>query len=899
MPTQNLSRLFSPKSIAVIGASDVPGKVGYNVLQNIMQGGYAGSVFPINARTDRVQGQKAWSSLDQLPSVPELAVICTPASTVPGLIRQCGSMGVAGVVILTAGFRELGEEGAKLETELLQAQKLYPATRLLGPNCVGFIHPETRLSASFAVGMPREGSVAFLSQSGALCTAVLDWALTKDVGFSHFVSVGNQLDVGFADLLDYLAEDSKTTAAILYIESIPNSRYFMSAARAFARNKPLIAYKAGRFAESAKAAASHTGAMAGVDAVYQAAMDRAGIVRVFDMQSLFQCAELLTTHPSWVGPRLAIVTNAGGPGVMATDALLERRGTLATLSPPIYEKLNSFLPFNWSHSNPVDVIGDADPERFAHAVEVVLQDPQVDSVLAILTPQAMTNPTETAKRVASITVPSNKTLLTCWMGGYLMREGRALLQESHLPHFVTPEQAIQGLMHLTGYAKKREVLYETPRDVELGFHASTEQRRLLLATQPNTNSTILSELDSKRLLQAYDIPTTPIELARDANEVESIGERLGYPLVMKIHSPDITHKTEVQGVVLNLKNGHETQVAYAKMMETVARLRPEARIEGVTLQPMVTTLHGVELILGAKRDPIFGTVMMTGLGGITAELFQDRALELPPINERLAMRMLKSLQCWPLLAGYRGKPGVDMERLIQILLRFSTMLVEQPRIMEVDINPLLVSSEEMRALDARFVVGPEPSVGTSPYAHLATRPYPQEFEKRIELQDGSKILLRPIRPEDEPQWHALLHRCSPETLWSRFQILFKEATHEMATRFCFLDYDREIAIVAEPDQVDSDPLPILGVGRMVADADHRSAEFALLIEDDWQNRGLGSALAEHCMEIAKPWGISELVAETTPQEPRMIAILRQMGFDVDLHADEKYVMARKRLEARG
>ncbi len=452
-------------------------------------------------------------------------------------------------------------------------------------------------------------------------------------------------------------------------------------------------------------------------------------------------------------------------------------------------------------------------------------------------------------------------------------------------------------MHLTGYAKKREVLYETPRDVELGFHASTEQRRLLLATQPNTNSTILSELDSKRLLQAYDIPTTPIELARDANEVESIGERLGYPLVMKIHSPDITHKTEVQGVVLNLKNGHETQVAYAKMMETVARLRPEARIEGVTLQPMVTTLHGVELILGAKRDPIFGTVMMTGLGGITAELFQDRALELPPINERLAMRMLKSLQCWPLLAGYRGKPGVDMERLIQILLRFSTMLVEQPRILEVDINPLLVSSEEMRALDARFVVGPEPSVGTSPYAHLATRPYPQEFEKRIELQDGSKILLRPIRPEDEPQWHALLHRCSPETLWSRFQILFKEATHEMRRAFAFSTMIARLRLWPNPIKSIVTHFPSLALGEwlqmptIVAPSSHCSSKTIGKIEGldlPWLNiawRSPNHGAFRNSWPKQRP-GAS------------MIAILRQMGFDVDLHADEKYVMARKKLEAR-
>jgi acetyltransferase len=895
MAVRNLERMLAPGAVAIVGASEAPGKVGYNVLRNVIDGGFAGPVYPVNAKRDSVQGKTAYRSILDTPTVPDLAIICTPAPTVPNLIRQCGEKGIPGVVILTAGFRELGTEGKALEEQIRVEQKKFPGLRIIGPNCVGVICPRVKLSASFAVGMPGVGSVAFLSQSGALCTAVLDWALAQGIGFSQFLSLGNQLDVGFADLLDYLAEDPKTTSAILYVESISDSRYFMSAARAFARKKPLVAYKAGRFAESAKAAASHTGAMAGVDAVYQAAFDRAGIVRVFDMQSVFESAALLTQHPEPVGPRLAIVTNAGGPGVMATDSLLDLGGRLSELSDSTSQQLNQFLPDNWSHGNPVDVIGDADAERFVHAVEVVLRDEKVDTVLAILTPQAMTDPTHTAGKLSKLTIPENKALLASWMGGVLMADGVRLLQQARIPTFETPEQAIRGLMNLTSYSRNREILYETPRDIPLAYKSSSADRSRVFATRAfQADRSILTEVESKALLQHYEIPTTKIVVAENADQAVTVSSAMGYPVVMKIYSPQITHKTDVNGVALNLKNENEVRGTFDRMMHSARTLRPDAQLIGVTIQPMITAIHGVELILGAKRDPIFGTVMMAGLGGITAELFKDRSLELPPVNERLVMRMLTSLKCWPLLSGYRGRAAVNMDRLVEILLRFSNLIVEQPDIVEADINPLLIASDSIMALDARFVIASSGERVKRPYDHLAIRPYPSEFESNVTLPDGTAIHLRPIRPEDEPQWRAMLGRCSDESIWSRFHVLFKEATHEMATRFCFLDYDREIAIVAET--VGNNHSKIVAVGRLVADADHQTAEFALLVEDAWQNRGLGTAIARHCMAIAEPWGVQQLVAETTVEERRMAAILRKMGFTLKLMRDNKVVLGSKNVK---
>ncbi len=704
MGVRNLDAIFRPSSVAVIGASNSVGSVGATLWQNLASSGFTGDVFPINPKHDCVQGTRAFASTKQVPQAIDLAVICVPAPAVPSVVRECGEAGVRGVIIISAGFREVGTAGRELEEAVQREAVRFDGLRIVGPNCLGVIVPELRLSASFAAGMPQPGRVALLSQSGALCTAILDWAIEQQIGFSAFVSAGNMLDVSMADLIDYFAADPQTESLILYIESLNHSRDFLSAARAFARHKPIVAYKAGRFAESAQAAASHTGALAGVDAVYEAAFRRAGIERVFSVDDLFDCAELLARQSPPRGPRLAIVTNAGGPGVMAIDVLMEQRGQLAKLSAVTMERLNRALPPHWSHNNPVDVLGDATPERYATALEAVLADEGVDAALIVLTPQAMTEPTRIAQLVAATANRHRKPLLAAWMGGAMVREGHQVLHESAIPTYTSPEQAVRAFMHLVSYAARRELLHEMPRDMRITWprDRTAIRQEFLTRFKGQAPSTFFSEDDSKALLAEYGIPVSQPIAATTADEAVEVARRIGFPVVMKIRSPDITHKTDVGGVALNLTIESEVRSAFNQMLASVKSKRPDAVIDGVTLQPMITAARGVELLVGAKRDPVFGSVLLVGAGGVMAELLQDRTLELPPLDERLARRMLESLRVWPLLQGYRGRPGVDVERLIEVLIRFSFLVTDWPELSEIDINPLLVTADRLIALDARM-----------------------------------------------------------------------------------------------------------------------------------------------------------------------------------------------------
>jgi len=673
MTIANLDKIFEPKRIAVIGASDRSGSVGGKVLANLVGSMYRGVVYPINPKHESVQGIAAYRTVADTPHRPDLAVIATPAATVPELIDQCGEAGVGGAVILSAGFGETGAGGQTVQRQLEEAWTRHPRLRIVGPNCLGVMTPRVGLNASFAASMPEPGSIAFISQSGALCTSVLDMALEQRVGFSYFVSIGNMLDVDFADLIDYVGQSRDTRAIVLYIESITAARQFMSAARAFAREKPIIAYKSGRFEASAKAAASHTGALAGADDVFDAAFQRAGIERVYAMEDMFDCAELLARYETPRGPKLGIVTNAGGPGVMATDALIARHGTLAELAPGTIERLNGKLPAHWSHSNPVDILGDADPARYAAATEAVLADPDVDAALVILTPQAMTDPVGSAAAVVKAARESKKPVLAAWMGGAAVRAGERQLTNAGIPCYSSPEPAILAFMHMVSYAANIESLYETPREVSVEFEVPQEERRerrlRLIETRQGTD--VVSETRSKGLLDLYGIPVTVPVLARDADAAVTIAQGMGGPVVMKIASPDITHKTDVSGVMLDLQGDEEITSACNLMLSHVRQLRPNARIDGVTIQRMIDRTDSVELILGVKRDPTYGMALMVGTGGTAAELFKDRALGLPLLNERLARRMLEALRSWPLLKGYRGQPGVNIEQLIEILVRFT------------------------------------------------------------------------------------------------------------------------------------------------------------------------------------------------------------------------------------
>lgn len=708
-----LKALLAPASIAVVGASDTPGKVGTSIFRNLLEHRFSGSFYPVNQKSSTIAGQLAYRSLEDLPEKVELAVLCTPAQTIPSLVEQCGRLEIPAALVITAGFREVGSDGIAIQQELDLARSKFPNLRILGPNCLGLIHPESRMSASFAAGMPQTGSLAFLSQSGALCTAFLDWSIREGIGFSNFVSLGNQLDVGFCDLLDYLADDPATTAAILYIESITKPNEFITAAQKFTARKPLIAYKAGRFPASAQAAASHTGALAGIDEVYQAVMERCGIVRVYDMESMVQCAELLSQQPNTtltpIGQRIAIVTNAGGPGVMASDTLIDQGGRLTELSAETIKSLDDCLPANWSKANPVDVIGDATPERFSQALRIVLADPNVDTVLAILTPQAMTNPTQTAEHLVQIPIPTNKRVVASWMGGDSMQSGIETLQASGIRNFETPEQAIRGLMRLIDYSmirhriKESEPVLAPPADANAILDRNRFADTLGLRNATKTAPILVTEVDSKLLLNLYRIPTPSIQIATTAEQAVTLANSFGYPVVLKVYSPEITHKTDVGGVLLSVHDADQVALGFDTIYTNVRNKEPNARIDGLTVQPMVRLSNAVELIVGSKKDPVFGPVVLVGLGGITAELFQDKALELPPVTPTRLHRMLKSLRSWPLLDGFRGRPKANIDALADLMEKYSLLVQEQDWIQESDLNPVLVNDVQAIVLDARFI----------------------------------------------------------------------------------------------------------------------------------------------------------------------------------------------------
>ncbi|MEI8373055.1 MAG: GNAT family N-acetyltransferase [Planctomycetota bacterium] len=894
MSIRNLDKIFNPNRVAVIGASDVPTSVGCTVLRNLVGSGFKGVVYPVNPKRESVQGIQAYKDIPSLPNVPDLGVICTPSHTVAGLVRSLGEAGTRGIVVISAGFREIGEAGLKLEEQIRCEQRKFPGMRIVGPNCLGIMVPSIHLNASFAAATPLKGHIGFISQSGALCTSVLDWAIDAGIGFSYFVSVGNMLDVTIADLIDYFGSATDTQSIILYIESITEAREFVSAARAFARTKPIVAYKAGRFAESALAAASHTGAMAGVDSVYAAAFQRAGIERIFQIEDMFDCAELLAMHQPPKGDRLAIVTNAGGPGVMTTDALLGYDGTLAKLSEETLGKLNEILPTCWSHGNPVDILGDAQPDRYAKTVEIVLQDPNVDAVLVILTPQAMTDSTGAAQALVQGVGKSVKPVLAAWMGGHTVAEGSRLLDQNKIPTYDTPEKAVRAFMHLVSYARNLEILHETPREIPMAFALDRQRMRGLFDTILTEGHDVLSENISKALLDAYEIPVTKPLAARSRDDAISLARHIGYPVVMKIHSPQITHKTDVGGVVLNLASDEAVGNAFDKMTERAKKALQDAVILGVTVQKMIVIPNAFELIMGMKKDPIFGAVILVGMGGTSAEVFQDRALALPPLNETLARRALESLKSWPLLRGYRGKPAANIDRLIEILMRFSYLIADYPEIQEMDVNPLLVTPDDVIALDARVVVDRNMAVHPGrKYAHLAIRPYPEEYVTERELKDGTSMILRPIKPEDEPMWHKLLGNCSKESIRFRFSSLIKQTTHEMATRYCFIDYDRELAIVAEIEE--DGQRKLAGVGRLVADAEHEVAEYAVIVGDQWQGRGLGGTLTDYCLEVAKRWGVKRLAAEVSKNNTRMLSTFSDRGFSLNEEQEGDVVLVSKEL----
>ncbi len=887
MGVENLNKIFNPKSIAVVGASEKKDSVGYKLLYNLVNAGYKGDIHPVNPGKDMIQGYHAYSSVKDIPGTPDLAIIAVPAAIVPNVVEECGSAGMLGLIIVSAGFKEIGAEGKKLEEEIQKKQRQY-GLRIIGPNCLGVMRPSYKLNATFSNRMALPGNIAFISQSGALCTSILDWAVAAHVGFSAFVSIGDMVDVDFGDLIDYFGIDEDTRSIVLYIESITDARKFMSAARGFARTKPIIVVKSGRFKESAKAAVSHTGALAGEDSIYEAAFRRAGMVRVHEIDDLFNCSEVLAKAPLPKGPGLAIIANAGGPAVMATDALISRGGTLANLSSETINELNTVLPPHWSKSNPVDVLGDASTDRFRKAIEVCLKDDNVDGIVVIYTPQGASDPAETAKAVAELSKTTTKPVLASWMGEVDVRDARQVLSENYIPVYRTPEQAIATYLYMYEYSRNLSLLYQTPEEFPVDMSPPKYHLKAMMRAIARQGRDTLTESESKKILEAYEIPVVKTEVVTTAEAAAAVGSRLGYPVVMKILSPQITHKSDVGGVVLDIKSESEAKVRYNEIVERVSAKVPEARIEGVTVQKMMDN-PDFELIVGSKRDPLFGAVILFGMGGVGVEVFQDRVVGFPPLNKVLARRLMERTRVYKVLkTGYRNKPPANIDLLEEILVKFSYLMIDFPEIKEMDVNPIVSKGSEVWALDARIVIDRDLAL-TKPegYQHLIISPYPTKYVTELRTRDNRRVILRPIRPEDEPLWLEMFKNFSKETIMQRFFYIIKDTAHDLRVRYCNIDYDREIAIVAE--LTENNQRKIAGVVRLVIDPDGRKGEFAVVLADPWQKLGLGSKMVDYIIGIAEDKNLESIYGVVMRENTRMIALVESLGFQVKYRASEAFV----------
>jgi len=873
MGVENLDKIFKPKSIAVIGASNKLGKPGYSIFRNLIGSGYDGIVFPINPSSESVQGVQAYKSIDDLPREVDLAIVATPSSVVLDVVENCGKKGIKGILIISAGFKEIGEKGIELEKKLLEIKNKYNL-RIVGPNCVGFILPYLNLNATFARAMPMQGNIALFSQSGAVCGAILDWAAAANVGFSSFVSVGSMLDVDFGDLIDYFGMDIHTRSIVLYVESITKARKFMSASRSFARSKPIIVIKSGRYQEGAKAASSHTGAMAGEDEIYDAAFKRAGIVRVKEINDLFNCASILAKQNRPTGPNMVIITNAGGPGVLATDAIIEKGGKIANLKPETINNLNSFLPSHWSKSNPVDIIGDSDEEMYQKSIEACLEDENVDGLLTICVPQVVADPRLLADRLITISKKSTKPMIVSLPGEESVYHARQILNRNNVPAYSSPEEAVESYMYLYDYARNLELLYETPEELDIKPSLSDQKKiKNILSNAVKQERTLLNETESKELIEMYGINTTRPIIAKNEDEAVKTAEKVGYPVVMKIQSSDISHKSDAGGVVLDIQCEDPLRQSYKKMMEKVKTKYPDAKIDGVTIQKMIKN-KGSELIIGSKKDPVFGSVILFGMGGIYTELFKDKAIGFPPLNQVLAQRLIEQTKAYKLLNGFRGLPPVNIQKVEETLINFSQMIIDHPEIKEVDINPLIASGDELIAVDARIVVDENPK--SKPHIIIST--YPNKYIKTVKLKDKTKVTLRPIKPEDEYMWQDMFNSFSEETVRFRFFRIIKDTPHEMRTRYCNIDYDRELGIVAEIEE--NGKKRLIGVIRIILTPGREDeAEFALVVSDKWHRLGLGSEFLDYMFEIGKDKKLKKIYGIVLKDNIPMIKICREKNFE--------------------
>ncbi len=876
MGQHNLNRIMKPRQIAVIGASEKAGTVGNALMKNLLDEGFPGKVLPINPNYQKIHGCQSYNSISELESKVDLAIIATPIHTVPEIVLQCIQSKAGGAIIISAGAKETGAEGRDIENKIRKVS-LSSGFRIIGPNCLGIIQPDRKLNATFVSGMPPAGNLALVSQSGAICSSILDLAFKERIGFSHFVSIGSMLDVDFGDMVDYFGNDSSVKSILLYIENLTNFRKFMSAARSVSRVKPIIVLKAGRSQAGAKAAASHTGAMVGEDAVYDAAFKRAGIVRVDTIEELFDCAELMAKQPRPRGSRLAIITNGGGPGVMAADYLSRHGHEPAPLDPRTTAKLDEILPICWSKNNPIDILGDASAERMRQVLNVCLDARNFDGILVILAPQAMTDPMPVAESLVAAMKGKQYPIFACWMGGKSIGKAVDFLNESLIPTFDTPERAIRAFLYMVAFAENQELLLEVPPKVIRDMVFDYQMAKEILNESPKEG--FLSEKKVQELLNAYGFPIVQTVTANNEEQASQLSRQMKYPVVLKLFSSDITHKTDAGGVHLDLRSDFDVRNAYQQIMASAKRYKEDARIEGVTIQPYLAK-PDFEILLGAKRDPDFGPVILFGMGGIFTEVLKDRALGLPPMNRLLARRLMQETKAHVLLQGYRNHPPADFEKLEEMVICLSQLLIDFPQISELDMNPILIMDGKPIVVDARLLVSP---TNVSSPLHLVISPYPGENVSRMVTESGMHILIRPVKPEDAPLFSNLFEVLSPTSIYYRFFGVLRELQPAMLSRFTQIDYDREIALVAIDE--DSKFERMLGVARIIGDPDGIEGEIAVLVGDAWQGKGIGAGLMRKCLLIAEKRGFKYIHGIVLKENKNMLALAKKLGFTLNRGED--------------
>ena len=872
--------MLNPQTIALIGVTEKEDTPGRTLIENLSSWSKdSRKIFMVNPNRKTVLGHECYPEISAVPEHVDLSIIVTPAPTVPEIIEECGKVDTEGIIIISAGFRETGEEGRKLETQVKTIRDRY-GMRIIGPNCLGVIRPHVALNASILKVLPREGNIAFISQSGALGGAVFDWAMLAHTGFSIFASLGSMVDVDYGDLIDFLSGDLHTRSIVFYMEEgIGDAKKFISAVKGFAHYKPIIVVKPGRSLETPKPSLSHVGGMVRSDQVYDAAFRRMSIVRVKEIADLFNVVRVLQSKHLPRGLGLGIVTNAIGVGVMATDALIELGGQLAFISEGGSQNLSVALPSYWSKTNPVDVFRDADIERYLHVIQVFLKETEVDGILVIYTLQETPQPKELATAIADIAKTSSIPIITAWIGGKEVQEGRQILFENHIPTYETPEDAVKAYLCLYHYRRSLEFQYETPEALPVDQGPPKNNLKAFIRRVFKEGRRVLNEEESNRFLTTYGIPTMKSEISRDVRDAISMAKYIGYPVALKIMSPDIIYRMDVGGVVTGVNSEDELQKEFEQLTERTKKYAPKAMITGVAVQKMVEKID-YEIFLGAKKDRDFGSVIVLGIGGLGVEIFKEFSIGLPPLNQALARRLMEETDVYKMVQGYGRKPPADLRQLEQIIVSFSNLIVDFPEIAEMDINPLAISNGKAFALSARIIIDKDSLDYTSPYHHLAITPYPTRYVIPWMLPNGTEVLLRPVKPEDEPLVKEMLTSLSEKTLKERFFQEIKSITHEMLIKLCNIDYDREMTIVAEimAEIRENSPRKIIGIAGLMIDPDSKSGEFGVVVHDYYQGRGIGYKLIDVLIGIAQEKELDEFYGIVLANNRKMLQVCQKLGF---------------------